>query len=111
MTWRFLIDANLPIALARSLTALGFQALHVADIDQMSASDRDIWRLASERGEVVVSKDADFAELALLADDRQPVVWLRMGNTRRQALLDRMTAEMPRIIEALDNGETIIELR
>ncbi len=108
---RFLIDANLPVALARAIAAGGYQAAHVADIDVAGADDRDIWKLAAERDDVVVSKDADFADLAVLSQSRQAVVWLRMGNTRKQPLLQRMTAAMPEVIAALDAGDKVVEVR
>jgi len=38
------------------------------------------------------------------------VVWLRLGNTRRAALLARVEAELPAIVAALERGETLIEI-
>lgn len=42
MTIRFLVDAQLPPALARLLTDAGYQAEHVYDIGMGEASDRVI---------------------------------------------------------------------
>lgn len=42
---RFLVDAQLPPALARYLTAAGHQAEHVYDIDMGEASDLAIWTM------------------------------------------------------------------
>jgi predicted nuclease of predicted toxin-antitoxin system len=38
------------------------------------------------------------------------VVWVRVGNTTRQALLTRFVAILPTIIAALERGETVIEV-
>jgi hypothetical protein len=38
------------------------------------------------------------------------VVWVRLGNTRRAALLKRFDAELLTIVAALERGETLIEL-
>lgn len=106
---RFLVDAQLPPALARKLEVLGHVAEHVADQDMASASDDAIRNYAAGVGAVIVTKDEDFAVRRLLADGPS-VVWLRVGNTRRAVLLDRVESELPRIIEALERGETLVEL-
>ena len=106
---RFLVDAQLPPALARELEVLGHVAEHVADRGMASASDDAIRDYAAGVGAVIVTKDEDFAVRRLLTDGPS-VVWLRVGNTRRTVLLDRFRSELPRIIEALERGETLVEL-
>lgn len=39
---RFLVDAQLPIGLARMLEQHGHESKHVDDLNMMQASDRDI---------------------------------------------------------------------
>ena len=39
-----------------------------------------IWEYARAHGFTIVSKDADFAERAVLESDPPKVVWLRVGN-------------------------------
>ena len=60
-------------------------------------------------GAVIVTKDEDFAIRRLLAGG-PAIVWLRLGNTRRAALLTRIESEWPAIIAALERGETLIEV-
>jgi predicted nuclease of predicted toxin-antitoxin system len=38
------------------------------------------------------------------------VIWVRLGNTTRQALRTRFAAALGNIVEALQKGETIIEV-
>jgi len=106
---RFLVDAQLPPALARRLEALGHIAEHVADRGMASAADELIRGYAASIGAVIVTKDEDFAVRRLLSDG-PAVVWLRVGNTRRAALLTRVEAELPAIVAALERGETLIEV-
>jgi predicted nuclease of predicted toxin-antitoxin system len=82
MSWRFVIDANLPRALARAMDDAGYPTVHVGDLGMAREDDIDIWRLAAARGEIVVSKDADFAMFSAAGQGTQAVVWLRMGNTQ-----------------------------
>lgn len=48
---RYLIDAQLPPALTRFLTANGEDAVHVLDVKMMEASDDEIWDLAGRDGD------------------------------------------------------------
>ncbi len=63
---RFLVDAQLPPALARRLEALGHRAEHVADCGLATASDDLIRNFAADNGAVIVTKDEDFAVWQLL---------------------------------------------
>ena len=79
----------------------------------MEASpDRVIWEWASKEGVVIVTKDEDFAIWRIASSARTPpVVWLRMGNTRRSELLERMEFLLPQVLAGLERGEALIEIR
>ena len=65
VTHRFLIDAQLPIRLARWFErARDLKPAMSRRSRSNNASDREIWRYAAESSAVIVSKDADFAQLA-----------------------------------------------
>lgn len=106
---RFLVDAQLPPALARRIESLGHIAEHVADRRLEKAPDAEIRAYAATSGAVIVTKDEDFAIHRVLHEG-PAVVWLRIGNTRRVDLLRRFEAELPKIVAALDRGEPIVEL-
>lgn len=107
---RFLVDAQLPPALARWLVAKGHDAEHVHDIGLAGASDRAIWDEAARRGAVIVSKDDDFASLRILRAEGSAVVWVRLGNTTRRTLLGWFEILLPEIERQLQTGETLIEI-
>ncbi len=106
---RFLIDAQLPPALARRIEALGHSAEHVADCGLSAAADTAIRSYAAAAGAVIITKDEDFAVRDALQKG-PPVVWVRLGNTRRAELLRRMEAALPEIVAALERGETLVEI-
>ncbi len=108
---RFLVDAQLPPALARWLSAQDHESLHVADIGMQSASDRAIWDLADKDGWVIVTKDEDFAQRKTLTASGPQVVWLRWPNGRRADLLARFEQVLPSVIAALERGESLVEVR
>ena len=107
---RFLVDAQLPTALARWIESQGQTAQHVADLQMADASDRAIWQQAREAGAVIISKDSDFVTLATVEEQGPPVVWIRLGNTRRKALLNWFSPLFPEILVALESGEKLIEI-
>ena len=106
---RFLVDAQLPPALARRIESLGHGAEHLAACSLEKASDADVRARAVKVGAVIVTKDEDFAVHQVLHDG-PAVVWVRVGNTRRAELLRRLDAELPDIVRALERGETLVEL-
>ena len=107
---RFLIDAQLPPALARWIESRGYVAEHVHDFASAGASDRRIWEYARSVNAVIVSKDEDFFVLNSMEPNGPAVVWIRIGNTRRGELLRWFESLFPAIISALERGEKLIEI-
>ncbi|GGF35106.1 hypothetical protein GCM10011519_05680 [Marmoricola endophyticus] len=108
---RFLVDAQLPPALATLLREHGHEAEHITDIGPADATDREIWRFALEHDAVIVTKDEDFADMTATGRKAPPVVWIRAGNTRRATLLAWFEPLIEPIIETLGSGDRLIELR
>ncbi len=107
---RFLVDAQLPPALARWLVSRGHEAEHVADLELAAADDRTIWRHAASTGAVVVTKDEDFAILRQMEEEGPSILWVRIGNCRRQALLSWFAEILPAALTALERGELLVEM-
>ena len=107
----FLVDAQLPPALARAITESRHVATHVADAGLLHATDEAIWQYAANNGAVLVTKDEDFAVRHRRGNRNVRVVWLRIGNTSRAALLKRFLPLLPRIVSLLESGEVLIEIR
>ena len=79
---KFLVDNQLPAALARFLTSRGVDCLHVADVSLADASDAGIWEYASRNDCVVISKDEDFLYMANAPSTKARLIWIRSGNCR-----------------------------
>src|SRR5215207_9725283 len=107
---RFVVDAQLPPALARWLVEQGYLGEHVYDLGMASASDQAIWAYAIQVGAVIITKDEDFAERRARADAGPPIVWIRVGNTSRRDLLTWFRFRLPVIMAALTRGETLVEI-
>lgn len=107
---RLFVDAQLPPALARWLSAQGHEAKHVFDLGLIDAADTAIWRHALEASAAILTKDEDFALRAQLQRGGPPIVWIRYGNVRKADLLRRFGAVWPEVVAALARGESLIEL-
>ena len=77
---KFIVDAQLPPALARCLVRLGHESEHVLNVGLLGADDRSIQQYAAEHNIVVITKDEDFAANLLWQKNNPAVVWLRVGN-------------------------------
>lgn len=87
---KFLVDANLPPALARWLTSEGHEAHHVSDLGMLASPDREIWAQARKMDACLVTKDEDFILLQTLDRAGPCIVWIRIGNAVRTVLLNRL---------------------
>jgi predicted nuclease of predicted toxin-antitoxin system len=105
----FLIDAQLPPSLAEALRNSGCQAVHVADLGMLAATDRQIWDEAFSRSAALVTKDRDFALFRATNHEGPAIVWVRIGNTDNRTLIGQILRSLPAIIAAVERGETIVE--
>ncbi len=107
---RFLIDEQLPTALARYLDSAGHEASHVTDVGLGGGADVAIWARAEAEAAVIVTKDADFPTMRAVREAGPPIVWIRMGNTRKAPLLALFERVLPAIVAALEAGEAVVEV-
>ena len=108
---KFLVDNQLPAALARFLTSRGVECQHVLDVGLADASDAKIRDYASGNDCVVISKDQDFLYLAKGPGAKVRFVWIRFGNCRTKALLAAIESLWPKVEAGLKAGDRVIELR
>jgi predicted nuclease of predicted toxin-antitoxin system len=107
---RFIVDNQLPAALALWLRAQGHQADHVLELSLAQSADTIIWQRAAALGAVIITKDEDFAQLTILRPETVAVVWLRVGNCRTAPLLATVEKLWPEVIHQLNSGARLIEV-
>lgn len=108
---RFVIDAQLPPALARLLTAHVHDAEHVVDIGLRDSDDSPIWSYAVEHQAIIITKDEDFPHRFRQGGIAPVIIWLRIGNSSRRALLQWFEPLLPQIETLIREGERLIEVR
>ena len=108
---RFLIDNQLPSALAGWLRERGHDAEHVLDVGLGQGKDTPVWHHAQAQQAVIINKDEDFAEWVRRGRTGPQVVWLRIGNSTRRELFRWLEPLLPAILRQLQQGDRLIEVR
>jgi predicted nuclease of predicted toxin-antitoxin system len=108
---KILIDAQLPPGLKLMLVGAGHDALHVAEVGLRDSDDAQVWRYAAQEGSAILTKDEDFAARRLREPHGPTIIWLRVGNCSRTALVRWLTPLLSSIEALVAAGETVIEVR
>jgi predicted nuclease of predicted toxin-antitoxin system len=75
-----LFDQNLSFKLCRILAGEFPGCRHVRDGGLADADDVDVWNYAATNGLMIVSKDQDFRQRAMLFGPPPKCIWTRLGN-------------------------------
>jgi predicted nuclease of predicted toxin-antitoxin system len=74
---KLLLDENLSRKLISRLADLFPESVHLAEVNRLGSSDRDVWEFARAENLIIVSADSDFCVLATTLGPPPKVVWLR----------------------------------
>ena len=77
---KLLFDQNLSPKLGDRLADLYPGSVHVESIGLGTAFDSTVWDYARQNDYLIVTKDADFGEMGLIAGFPPKVIWIRRGN-------------------------------
>jgi predicted nuclease of predicted toxin-antitoxin system len=102
---RLLIDENLPYSLG---ARLGVDYIHASQIADQ-ASDSLLWQQARAKDWVVLTRDTDFFDRLLLYGPPPKVIWVRLGNVRKNELLKILSERWP-IIEQRIHSNDLVEV-
>ncbi len=108
---RFLVDAQLPPALAKWIADKGYSASAFRDQGLRNSDDGSIVNFSTASDWVVVTKDENIVERALGRKDGPRVVWLRIGNSTNRVLFAWLESLWSEVIRQLEQGQRVIEVR
>ena len=84
---------------------------YVLDVGLAQSKDTPVWRYAEQTGAVIMTKDEDFAEWVRRGRPGPAVVWLRIGNSSKRALLTWLEPLLAAIVRQLEQGDRLVEVR
>jgi predicted nuclease of predicted toxin-antitoxin system len=106
---KLLLDANLSPRVARLLKETGHDAIHVADIGLLTATDPVILRAAAKEERILLTADSDFGALLALGSLASPSVLLLRSadHLRPSEQAELIAANLPQIAEDLEKGAIV----
>jgi predicted nuclease of predicted toxin-antitoxin system len=107
---KLLFDQNLSFKLCSRLADIFPNSAQVRRIGLAEADDRVIWEYAASQGYVLVTLDADFADMAALIGPRPKVIWLRCGNQPTQVIESILRAQIDAIAALEKEDVAYLEL-
>jgi predicted nuclease of predicted toxin-antitoxin system len=94
---KLLFDQNLSFRLVQQLSAQFPDSAHVRDLGLAKAPDPQVWIHAKTHGFMIVSKDTDFQQRAMLYGHPPKVIWVRLGNCSTSSVAALLRLRQPGI--------------
>lgn len=91
---KLLFDENLSPRLVELLTAEFPGSAHVDQAPGRGRPDVEVWEHAIAHGYAIVSKDNDFRQRAFLSAPPPKVIWLAVGNSGTQQILELLRSKV-----------------
>ncbi len=107
---KFLVDAQLPVRLARFLESVGYNTIHTKDLPNKNAtSDTEINAVSIRDNRIVITKDSDFLNSFLTVKEPYKLLLITTGNINNLELEALFTANLQSLVE-LFNSYFYIEM-
>ena len=105
---KFLVDAQLPVRLARFLTGADHDVVHTSELPEGNrTTDARIAEVADGEGRVVVTKDRDFRDGHLLSGSPRRLLIVATGNITNTTLLGLFEANLDAVVGALGDADFV----
>ena len=105
------VDAHLSPAIATWIsTTLEIEAVALRDLGLRDAEDTEIFQVAKAQRAILMTKDSDFVDFVERLGSPPQIIWLTCGNTSNARLREILSETLPRALELLAAGETLVEI-
>ncbi len=106
---KFLLDENLSPLHARTVRGMGHDAVSVAEIGLSGAGDEEVRAAAIAEQRVLLTLDADFANVLRYPTAETPgVVRLRLHPATEDAIDEMLKGAIPRVAEVGVHGRLVV---
>ncbi len=107
---KFIVDAQLPVRLARFLESAGYDTIHTKDLPNKNATsdiENNAMSIRDER--VVITKDSDFLNSFLTINEPYKLLLITTGNINNLELEALFAANLQSLVK-LFNSHSYIEV-
>ncbi|QLE57534.1 DUF5615 family PIN-like protein [Nostoc sp. TCL26-01] len=99
---KFLVDAQLPVRLARFLRDSGYDTIHTRDLVKQNATpDNEINTISIRENRILITKDADFVNSFLTINQPYKLLLITTGNINNSELENIFSINLQSLIELL----------
>lgn len=84
---RLLLDQNLSFKICKGIKDIFSETKHVSDLKLESCSDIDIWNYSKSNNYCIVTFDSDFIDLSVLDGFPPKIIWLLVGNSSTDTII------------------------
>ena len=105
---KFLVDAQLPLRLARFLQKSGYDTLHTRELPQHNATpDAQINDLSIQQDRIVITKDSDFVDSFMTVQQPYKLLLIATGNIKNQELEEIVCKNLQTLVELFQQHDYI----
>lgn len=105
---KFLVDAQLPMRLARWLQTAGYDAIHTRDLPQQNrTTDVQINALSIQERRIVITKDSDFFDSFLIRREPYKLLQVTTGNITNTELETLFAQNLAQLIDLFQQHDVI----
>jgi len=105
---KFIVDAQLPVRLARFLKASGYDTIHTKNLPKQNAtSDTEINAISIQGNRIVITKDLDFVNSFLTIQQPHKLLLITTSNIKNSELETLFSANFLSLVKLLDQHSYI----
>jgi predicted nuclease of predicted toxin-antitoxin system len=105
------LDAHLSPSLAAWIeTEFSLRSASFHRLGFQSAPDFEVFQAAREADAIILTKDADFAELLAVHGAPPRIIWLTFGNTSSARLREVLHSSLMDALSLIGTGEVLVEI-
>ncbi len=98
-----LFDQNISYKVAKKIQHVFQGSKHLSDLRLEGLRDIDIWNFAKNNNYCIVTFDFDFIDISTLKGSPPKVIWLKMGNSTTETIVERLLSESAVILDFIDD--------
>ncbi|MEA5593887.1 DUF5615 family PIN-like protein [Rivularia sp. UHCC 0363] len=107
---KFIVDAQLPVRLARFIESTGYDAIHTKDLPNKNATpDTEINAISMRDERIVITKDYDFLNSFLTMQEPYKLLLITTGNINNLELEALFATNLRSLVELFE-GYSYIEM-
>ena len=105
---KFLVDANLPFKLSKSLKSKGIDVIHTDDlVNKERTTDQEIRRISIVQDRIIITKDTDFLDSHIIKDIPSKLLFIGTGNITNNELLKLFDKHFDQILVLFEDYKLI----